>query len=214
MHNHLRHRIWARTLRPRQVRRGHGHLPASLQAGDKVQVLVRPSSKALFRLPPSTDTLLLMFCSGTVLAPFRGFNQQRAIQQSANPSRPLAPAHLFVGCRSQTRDRLYAAEIDAWQAQGGRGRCEVRLHPGERKFGGLCIRAGAVVEKLEGCGGAVGEGCEGLCGSGGFVKEVGHAAREIVQERQKAKGTALSEGALEAFIKEQMADRCAADVFG
>jgi len=38
--------------------------------------------------------------------------------QMESSSTGLAPAHLFIGCRSSTRDRLYADELDAWAAQG------------------------------------------------------------------------------------------------
>lgn len=55
-----------------------------------------------------------MFAAGTGVAPFRGFLQQRAVQMSANPERKLAKAVLFLGCRSQTMDRLYAEEMDQW----------------------------------------------------------------------------------------------------
>ena len=53
-----------------------------------------------------------------------------------------------------------------------------------------------------------------VCGSGGFVKEVSHSAKEIVRERRKARGEKLSEVALETFFQEQMAGRTATDVFG
>jgi cytochrome P450/NADPH-cytochrome P450 reductase len=200
---------------------GHGNFAgvtgtylATLKPGDKVQVSVRPSTKALFKLPLSTDTPLLMFCSGTGLAPFRGFIQQRAIQQSANPSRRLAPALLFVGCRSETKDRLYAAELDAWRAQGV---VDIRYSfSREKENSADCayvqdrlLRDQKDAVELWEKGARV-----YVCGSGGFVKEVSHAAKEIVRERQKEKGETLSEVALQTFFQEQMAGRTATDVFG
>ena len=200
---------------------GHGNFAgvtgtylSTLKPGDKIQVSVRPSAKALFKLPLSTDTPLLMFCSGTGLAPFRGFIQQRAIQASANPGRKLAPALLFVGCRSESKDRLYAAEFDTWRTQGvvdmrysfsrekessdGCGYVQDRL---------LRDRADVVEMWMKGARVYV-------CGSGGFVKEVSHAAKEIARERRRAMGEELSERELEALFEEQMAGRTATDVFG
>lgn len=59
-----------------------------------------------------------MYCAGTGLAPFRGFIEQRLVQIEANPSIKLAPAHLFIGCRGPTRDRLYGSEMDEWEKKG------------------------------------------------------------------------------------------------
>jgi len=86
----------------------------SLKAGDSLQVAVRPTNKA-FRLPLQGDRIsVIMFCAGTGLAPFRGFVQPHAIQMQASPHSTLAPALLFVGCRSSLKDRLYATELDEW----------------------------------------------------------------------------------------------------
>ena len=52
---------------------------------------------------------------GTALNPFHGL-QQRAIQMRADWE--LAQAVLFVDYRSETKDRLYAKEIDKWVEQG------------------------------------------------------------------------------------------------
>lgn len=94
-----------------------GNYLTNLQAGDRIQVGVRATAKKTFRLPSDiANTPLLMFAAGTGLAPFRGFLQERALQKQAG--RHLAPALLFLGCRSQTTDRLYADEIDAWAASG------------------------------------------------------------------------------------------------
>ena len=96
-----------------------GHYLQSLKKGDSIQVSVKPSAKKTFRLPLDTEqTPLLMFAAGTGLAPFRGFLQQRAIQMEANPDRKMAPAILFMGCRSQTCDRLYADQMDEWIKKG------------------------------------------------------------------------------------------------
>ncbi|OQV02349.1 Oxidoreductase NAD-binding domain-containing protein [Cladophialophora immunda] len=90
-----------------------------LKAGDSIQMSIRPTAKKTFRLPADPEkTPLLMFAAGTGVAPFRGFLQERAIQMESNPHRRLAPAVLFLGCRSQTKDRIYAHELDNWADKG------------------------------------------------------------------------------------------------
>ena len=90
-----------------------------LRAGDSIQVSVRPTAKKTFRLPVDQQhTPLLIFAAGTGIAPFRGFLQERALQMESNPGRKLAPALLFLGCRSRTKDRLYASQLDDWVKAG------------------------------------------------------------------------------------------------
>ncbi|EXJ56392.1 hypothetical protein A1O7_06735 [Cladophialophora yegresii CBS 114405] len=90
-----------------------------LEAGDSIQVSIRPTAKKMFRLPPDPQQVpLLMFAAGTGIAPFRGFLQERALQIESNPDRKLAPALLFLGCRSPTKDRLYAQQLDGWVKSG------------------------------------------------------------------------------------------------
>lgn len=91
----------------------------TLKPGDLVQIAVRPTKKSTFRIPVDPEkTPMLMFAAGTGVAPFRGFLQQRAIMLEQNPQRTLAKAVLFAGCRSKTRDRLFAKEIDEWIQKG------------------------------------------------------------------------------------------------
>jgi len=90
----------------------------SLKPGESVQVAVCATKKH-FRLPLHGDhTPILMICAGTGLAPFRGFVQQRAEQLKADKTRKLAPAVLFIGCRSSSSDRLYGEDLDAWEKEG------------------------------------------------------------------------------------------------
>lgn len=88
---------------------------SSLKEGDEILVSVRATNK-FFHLPTDPECPILMFGAGTGLAPFRGFIQERAIQLEAG--RKLAPALMFMGCRSETADRLYAEELDAWCKAG------------------------------------------------------------------------------------------------
>ncbi|KAK1996055.1 cytochrome P450 [Colletotrichum falcatum] len=89
---------------------------ASLRAGDRLHVAVRPSHAA-FHLPPRPEkTPLILVAAGSGVAPFRGFIQERAAMIAAG--RALAPAILFFGCRDPGADDLYRGEFDAWEAMG------------------------------------------------------------------------------------------------
>ncbi|OTA57889.1 cytochrome P450 [Hypoxylon sp. EC38] len=89
---------------------------ASLAAGDKLHIAVRPSHAA-FHLPQDVEkTPVVCIAAGTGLAPFRGFIQERAAMVAAG--RQLAPALLFVGCREPGRDDLYADELAQWEKDG------------------------------------------------------------------------------------------------
>lgn len=89
---------------------------ASLEAGDKLHVAIRPSH-ASFHLPVDSEkTPVLCIAAGSGLAPFRGFIQERAAMLGAG--RKLAPAILFFGCRSPGQDDLYREELDKWEAAG------------------------------------------------------------------------------------------------
>ncbi|KAF7346798.1 Fatty acid hydroxylase [Mycena sanguinolenta] len=89
---------------------------ASLIPGDRVQMAVR-SSAAAFHLPENPMTPVVMFCSGSGLAPMRGFIQERAIQKASG--RQVGEMLLFFGCRSPRDDFLYLdKELAEWSKQG------------------------------------------------------------------------------------------------
>ncbi|KAG0648169.1 NADPH-cytochrome P450 reductase [Hyphodiscus hymeniophilus] len=168
------------------VCRHHWTYLSTLQPGDEIQVSVRPSAKALFKLPLSTDTPLLI----------------------------LAPALLFVGCRSQTRDRLYAAEFDAWQAQGV---VDVRYafsRESQNSKGCAYVQERLIMNQEDVAGLWAARWRVYVCGSGGFVKEVSNVAKGIVREKRFQLGEVFSEQALETFFEKQMTGRTATDVFG
>jgi cytochrome P450/NADPH-cytochrome P450 reductase len=60
---------------------------------------------------------MIMLCIGAGIAPFRGFIQHRAEAIRRDPSASLAPAVLYVGCRS-AQEKLYAGELAEWEQKG------------------------------------------------------------------------------------------------
>lgn len=88
---------------------------ASLTAGDRLSVSVRPANPA-FRLPMDPEaTPVVMIAAGAGIAPFRAFVQERAAQMAGG--RRVAEAVLFFGCRG-AGDDLYREEMDAWEGMG------------------------------------------------------------------------------------------------
>ena len=79
------------------------------QADDVVHAFVRDTSSA-FRLPADPSLPVVMIASGTGLAPFRGFLQDRAADREAGTE--LAPGLLFFGCRHPQSDELYLGEME------------------------------------------------------------------------------------------------------
>lgn len=80
-----------------------------------MRVSVRRSNPA-FHLPQDPEAYpIIMIASGSGLAPFRGFLQERALQKKVGKA--LAPALLFLGCRSR-EDDLYRNELDEFEKSG------------------------------------------------------------------------------------------------
>lgn len=188
-----------------------GSYLSSLHAGDQTQVSVRKSNK-LFHLPPdAANTPLIMFAAGTGLAPFRGFVQERATQLAAG--RALAPALLFLGCRSATADRLYAREMDEWASLGA---VDVRYafsREPERSAGCKYVQERMLRDRqdifdLWDRGGKV-----FLCGGPGMVEGVRAAAKEMVSQRAKDRGLDGTEERAEKWLKGMRNERIVVDVF-
>jgi cytochrome P450/NADPH-cytochrome P450 reductase len=91
-----------------------GHL-AQLPADGTVFVFVREPTIA-FRPPEDPQVPMIMVGSGTGLAPFRGFLEDRAAQREQGA--PVARSLLFFGCRTSLTDLLYADELRAYEDQG------------------------------------------------------------------------------------------------
>jgi cytochrome P450/NADPH-cytochrome P450 reductase len=192
---------------------------ASLAKGDRLQCSLRVTSKKSFRIPVDEEnTPLLMFAAGTGFAPFRGFLQHRAVNVSANPGRKLAQAVLFLGCRSQIKDRLYAEEIDQWVKEGI---VDVRYafsKEPERSEGCQYVNErmkhdADLLRQLWDDGARI-----YVCGSRAFDKVVGEAAREIVMEG-KFGGENGNEGRetvvkdVDKWFADVASERIASDVF-
>ncbi|PVH71915.1 hypothetical protein DL98DRAFT_612749 [Cadophora sp. DSE1049] len=89
---------------------------SELQDGDVIRVMTR-ASNAAFHPPEDPNSIpIIMVASGSGLAPFRGFLQERMIQLRAGLK--LKPALLFFGCRSPVQDDLYQAELDELEQAG------------------------------------------------------------------------------------------------
>lgn len=185
---------------------------STLQAGDTVQVSIRPTSKKTFRLPHDGKTPLLMFCAGTGLAPFRGFVEQRAIQMQANPERELAPALLFIGCRSHTEDRLYAEEIDEW-VNAGVVEVTYAFSREKDRSDGCAYVAEAMNKQKDTIASMWYSGARAyVCGSRAFAKSVGDAARVILSEARELREDEEGEHQTEEWFK-SMQERIATDIF-
>ena len=81
-----------------------------LVPGEPVRTFVRPAPG--FRLPPSPDTPIIMIGSGTGVAPFRAFLQER--RAIGAPGRNW----LVFGNPHRDRDFLFADELVAWCRDG------------------------------------------------------------------------------------------------
>ncbi|KAH8900225.1 putative bifunctional P-450:NADPH-P450 reductase [Thozetella sp. PMI_491] len=187
----------------------------SLKEGDQALVSVRSTNK-FFRLPVDPETTpVLMFCAGSGLAPFRGFVQERAVLIREG-GRKLAPAILFIGCRSATGDRLYADELDVWAREGI---VDVRYafsREPQHPLAGGCARMtdrfikdqGDVFELFE-------KGAKVYtCGSSEFAKGLGAAARKTALERERKKGNMeITEEEVDKWISERRNERFVSDIF-
>jgi cytochrome P450/NADPH-cytochrome P450 reductase len=69
-----------------------------------------------FKPPDNPHVPMIMVGAGTGLAPFRGFLQERAVQQAQGV--PVARSLLFFGCRRPDSDFLYAEELRRFEEQG------------------------------------------------------------------------------------------------
>lgn len=88
----------------------------SRRPGDRISCFVRPTNVG-FRMPPDTETPLIMVSAGTGIAPMRAFLQERAAIKQAGVKK-LGPAVLFFGCRNEHKDFIYKEQLEAWEREG------------------------------------------------------------------------------------------------
>lgn len=86
------------------------YIGLQLQEGDELEVFVEPNPR--FRLPEDPTTPIIMIGSGTGVAPFRSFMQQREADEASGP------AWLIFGNQRFTDDFLYQSEWQRWHKQG------------------------------------------------------------------------------------------------
>lgn len=184
----------------------------SLKPGDPIQVSVRSTNK-FFHLPVDTaSTPIMMFGAGTGIAPFRGFIQERAVQIKAG-QKSLAPAVLFLGCRSESKDRLYAEEIDAWADRGAVDIKYAFSKESEKSAGCRYVQDRMLKEKeqilrLWQDGAKV-----FVCGGPALVDEVSTAARTLLAEQAAQHGQQVSAEEAKDWFKQRRNERFVVDVF-
>lgn len=158
-----------------------------------------------------------MICAGTGLAPFRGFVQERAERiKEGGRDAGLAPALLFVGCRSRVGDRLYGAEFDEWERCGA-----VSLHYAFSREANLeeSVASGYVqelvrrekeeVKDLWARGARI-----YVCGSNKVVGEVRAVLRDTVSEVLMEMGEDGSEEGVRSRLARMGGERFVVDNFG
>lgn len=156
-----------------------------------------------------------MFCNGTGLAPFRAFVQERATQLKSNPQQTLAPAILFVGCRSKDTDCLYSKEFAEWQKLGA---VDVRYgfsrEPEHPDAGGCKYVQDRLMRDRKDIFELWGQGAKiFLCGSPSMVEGVRKVARELVEERAKEMGLVATEEQIGKWLDGMRNERIAVDVY-
>ncbi|MCV2503783.1 MAG: NADPH-dependent assimilatory sulfite reductase flavoprotein subunit, partial [Neisseriaceae bacterium] len=81
-----------------------------LEEGDELKVFVEPNNN--FRLPTDPSTPIIMIASGTGIAPFRAFMQERENTDATGKN------WLVFGNQKFTDDFLYQVEWQSWHKQG------------------------------------------------------------------------------------------------
>ncbi|POR33668.1 Bifunctional P450/NADPH-P450 reductase [Tolypocladium paradoxum] len=187
------------------------HFLSGLGAGERLHVGVRPSK--WFHLPSTAEnTPMVCIATGSGLAPFRGFIQERAAMIGAG--RNVAPALLFFGCRSPDQDDLYAEELARWEELGAVDVRRAYSRAPDKSFGCKHVQHRLShdrqdVYQLWDRGAKM-----YVCGSRDVGKAVEAVCVEMVQDRRGAKlGRVLSEEEATAWFEEHRNERYVTDVF-
>lgn len=192
---------------------------ASLKAGDSLSCSIRAGQQ---RFRPPIDiisTPMIMICAGAGVAPFRGFVQDRVERLIRDPSlaERLAPALLYVGCRSPEQ-ALHAAELQTWQ---GSGAVKVRFVYSryDAALGKSILQAAHYVQDK------IWEDREELvelwdrgakvfvCGSRGVSHGVRSILQKIYKEKAEMRCGSKTDDDAENWWVEVLRDRCAVEVF-
>ena len=72
--------------------------------------------KSQFRMPPKSETPMIMIGPGTGVAPFRGFSQERV--SFRREGRTIGETILYFGCRKSSEDYLYEEELKQYVENG------------------------------------------------------------------------------------------------
>jgi sulfite reductase (NADPH) flavoprotein alpha-component len=84
-----------------------------LQPGTMITASVKPS---LMKLPENPAAPIVMAGTGTGMAPFRAFLEEK--QHMRKNNRPTGESMLFFGARYSAKEFLYQTDIEAFQADG------------------------------------------------------------------------------------------------
>lgn len=130
------------------------------------------------------------------------------LQMSAQSGVNLAPALLFVGCRSSTGDRLYAEEFDAWNNQGA---VDVRYafsREVEESYDCKYVQDRIAKDRVE-VKDLWDKGAKVyICGTSQLVRGVGGILRQILFEGEEEKR------ATDSWLEATKGERVLTDVFG
>ncbi|KDQ16559.1 hypothetical protein BOTBODRAFT_173064 [Botryobasidium botryosum FD-172 SS1] len=183
------------------------HFLAQLKPGDKVQLVVRPSSAA-FHLPTSPEVPIVMFCAGAGFAPMRGFIQERANQIASG--RQVGKALLFVGCRKENEDFLYKEDDLAEWVKIGAVDVRPAFSREPEKSEGCQYVQHRVWHDRDDLREAFKAGCRFYtCGSITLSNAVKETCVKIIKEARSC-----TDDEADAFFQEKAKERFATDVFG
>lgn len=184
---------------------------SSLEPGDEILVSVRATNK-FFHLPADVaSTPVIFFGAGAGIAPFRGFIQERAQQVAAG--RQLAPALMFMGCRSTSKDRLYSGEMDAWVEAGA---VDIRYaFSREPEFSRGCRYVqDRVLKDKKNVLQMWQDGAKFFtCGSPDVSEDLAKVAQQILVEQKLQHGESLTEDQAKDWFREKRNERFVVDVF-
>ena len=178
---------------------------ASRHPGDRMSCFIRPTNVG-FRLPPSSETPIIMIAAGTGLAPMRAFIQERAAIAEAGV-RKLGPAVLFFGCRHEDKDFIYKDELADWK---NKGVVQVKTAFSKMENKPKYVQDVIWENKDEVADMFKAGGKIYLCGS---AARLGKSAAEVCKKIYQEK-TGVDEKEADEWLEKQKEDRYVSDVFG